>query len=413
LGYVKRPDLSPIITKHLSNPTVRILKRNEELDLVALAKSGDKEAVSALVDANIKYAVKLSKRYANRHVPAEELLQQALIGICRAITRFDPDRGVRFLGYAKYWMKAEIKEFILRSRSQVRMGTTQKQRKVFSGLGRARAKVEYKNLDLTGDERLSLIAVELGVDEKVVREMDMRLSGQDLSLHNKASDDSEVMFIDLLEDEDTPSPEDSVDSTRENEHQRALAELALGVLSERERFIIEHRYLEQKVSLRVLGKSLGISRERIRQLEIRAKDKMKQALVDLGANSLDELDDIQDVDRRPLENNGSAPVFWEISVSLAQAATLLHVADAEYGVSGIRDQLGQAFYQKLVACGLLFSDKIDKEEKTILVTGAAQFCRFSYCNGGGQAIIELDDQVAPPGQWFSDLHTIVNQETEL
>jgi len=238
----------------------------------------DSAAAEQLVLCNLRAVVKIASEFRYHHAAFEDLVQEGNVGLMRAIDHFDPERGTRFLSYAAWWIRACIKEFLLRTRSLVRLGTTQKQRAIYSRLGRAKKELEEKYPDCDPAKRLERLSEILGADPKLVEQMEGRLSGHDLSLHARVDDDSDTLYVDLLPDaaEDT----EQATSTAETHQFRVdcLAD-AMGCLSEKERYIIHHRFLAQEtLTLRELGERIGISRERVRQLEVRAKGKLKKAL---------------------------------------------------------------------------------------------------------------------------------------
>ncbi len=256
-----------------------ILKREEEVDLGRRWRNeGDAAAAERLVLCNLRAVVKIAGEFRNQHTNFEDLVQEGNVGLMRAIDHFDPERGTRFLSYAGWWIRACIKEYLLRSRSQVRLGTTQKQRAIYSRLGRAKRELELRYPDCDPAKRLRRLSRILEQDPKLVEQMESRLSGHDLSLNTKVEEGSDTMYVDLLKD-DAPNTEE-VTGEREAEAFRAarLAE-AMDCLTDREHFILRNRFLVGETrTLRELGEELGISRERVRQLEVRAKKKLRETL---------------------------------------------------------------------------------------------------------------------------------------
>ncbi len=235
----------------------------------------DPEALDRLVLCNLKAVFKIAGEYRNRHVGMEDLVQEGLMGLIRATERFDPERGIRFLSYAGWWIRAYIKEYLLRSRSLVRIGTTQKQRSIYSRLGRAKAMLEKLYPDLDPALRYKKLAEILDASPELVEDMNGRLSGHDLSLDARISDDGETAYVDLLAD-DGPNTEERAMESDLHQHRVVYLLAAMDELTDREQLIIQRRYLDpSSTTLRELGVVLGISRERVRQLEMRAKEKIR------------------------------------------------------------------------------------------------------------------------------------------
>jgi RNA polymerase sigma-32 factor len=256
-----------------------ILTREEEVDLARRWRDErDEHAAERLVLCNLRAVIKIAGEFRNRHIAFEDLVQEGNVGLLRAIDRYDPERGTRFLSYAGWWIRACIKEYLLRSRSLVRIGTTQKQRAIYSRLGRAKRELETKYPDIDPVDRIPKLAEILDASPGLVADMEARLSGHDLSLNAQVSDDSETSYVDMLWDMN-PDTEELSSSRDLYEFRTQCLGDAMGCLSDKERFIIEQRYLVLSPrTLRELGEELGISRERVRQLEVRAKGKLRKLL---------------------------------------------------------------------------------------------------------------------------------------
>jgi RNA polymerase sigma-32 factor len=208
----------------------------------------------------------------------EDLIQEGNLGLTIAARRFDPDRATRLATYATYWIRACMLEHVVRSHGPVRIGTTRSQRKIFFGLGRARRKLEGEG-EVADAEHL---AHELGVEREDVESMTARLTGRDVSLDAPRSfDDRRPLAASLCEEH--PNPEEMIAGMEEDSQRRTMMYDGLKVLDTRERAIIRARHMRQRpATLAFLGKKFGISRERVRQLELRAKAKLRQ-YVDLDA----------------------------------------------------------------------------------------------------------------------------------
>jgi len=254
----------------------KVLTREEERDLARLWRDEqDPKALDRLVLCNLKAVFKIAGQYRNRHVGMEDLVQEGLLGLIRATERYDPERGIRFLSYAGWWIRAYIKEYLLRSRSLVRIGTTQKQRAIYSRLGRAKAMLEKMYPDLDPALRYKKLAEILEASPELVEDMNGRLSGHDLSLDARIGDDGDTAYVDLLSD-DGPDTEERAMASDLQRHRVVYLLAAMDELTDREQLIIQRRYLDHSTTtLRELGVVLGISRERVRQLEMRAKEKIR------------------------------------------------------------------------------------------------------------------------------------------
>ncbi|MBT1510041.1 RNA polymerase factor sigma-32 [Bradyrhizobium sp. SRL28] len=237
----------------------------------------DRRATDALVTSHLRLAAKVARRYQRYGLSLADLISEANLGLVIAASRFEPDRGARFSTYALWWIKAAIHDYILRSRSLVKMGTTVAQRKLFFGLRKAMRKVGGERAGLTL-EVADAVAQKLAVPVLEVIEMDRRLTG-DLSLNAPVSDDGPAEWEAMLVD-DSPNAEAIVAEQDENAQQAKALSSALEALSQRERRIFEARRLaDDPPSLEQLGRELFISSERVRQIEIVAFEKVKRAAV--------------------------------------------------------------------------------------------------------------------------------------
>jgi RNA polymerase sigma-32 factor len=237
----------------------------------------DRRATDALVTSHLRLAAKVARRYQRYGLSLADLISEANLGLVIAASRFEPDRGARFSTYALWWIKAAIHDYILRSRSLVKMGTTVAQRKLFFGLRKAMRKVGSERAGLT-PEVADAVAQKLAVPVLEVIEMDRRLTG-DLSLNAPVSDDGPAEWEAMLVD-DSPNAEAIVAEQDENAQQAKALSSALEALSQRERRIFEARRLaDDPPSLEQLGRELFISSERVRQIEIVAFEKVKRAAV--------------------------------------------------------------------------------------------------------------------------------------
>lgn len=258
-----------------------LLEREHELDLARRWRDqGDEKALHELVRSYTRLVISAASRFRNYGLPMGDLIQEGNLGLMQAANRFDPDREVRFSTYASWWIRSAMQDYVLRNWSIVRTGTTAAQKSLFFNLRRLRARIEGQSPGegLTPENRQQ-IADELGVSLKDVNNMEARLSGQDQSLNAKIGEDGDDEWITLLPDEGA-SPENVVTGMKDSQTRSKWLEEALGELSDREQRIIRARHLEHDdgVTLEKLGHDLGVSKERVRQLEQRAMDKLKTSM---------------------------------------------------------------------------------------------------------------------------------------
>ena len=258
-----------------------MLEPNEEY---MLAKSwqehGDTDAAHRLVTSHLRLVARIAMGYRGYGLPVSEVISEGNVGLMQAVKRFEPDKGFRLATYAMWWIRASIQEYILRSWSLVKMGTTAAQKKLFFNLRRAKGQLQaFEEGDLK-PEHVKTIATRLGVSEEDVVSMNRRLGG-DSSLNAPIRADSESgEWQDWLVD-DTPDQEERLAESEELSQRRDYLERALSTLNERERRIFEARRLaEDPATLEDLSVEFGVSRERIRQIEVRAFEKVQKAVTD-------------------------------------------------------------------------------------------------------------------------------------
>jgi RNA polymerase sigma-32 factor len=229
------------------------------------------QALARLINSHLGLVVRIATEFRHSGPALEDLIQEGNLGLTIAARRFDPTRQTRLATYATYWIRACMLEHVVRSHGPVRIGTTRSQRKIFFGLGRARRRLEREGATADTEHLAQL----LGVDRSDVESMSPRLTGRDLSIDAPLGpDDSRQLSSTLAADR--PSPEDQVASAEEDGTRRHRLDEALQVLDSRERAIIRARHMRQRpATLASLGKKFGISRERVRQLEVRATRKLQ------------------------------------------------------------------------------------------------------------------------------------------
>ncbi len=237
----------------------------------------DVDAAHKLVTSHLRLVAKIAMNYRGYGLPVADLVSEGNIGLMKAVKKFEPERGFRLSTYAMWWIRAAITEYILRSWSVVKLGTTAAQKKLFFSLRRQKNRLKIMDFgDLNSDQAAELAAV-MQVSEKEVVNMNRRLTALDVSLNAplSQSEDESLEFQDLLVDE-APSPETQAAESEEGKLRRRFLEQALAELPERERnILVERRLTDDPVTLKELGKAYGISRERVRQLEVRAFEKVK------------------------------------------------------------------------------------------------------------------------------------------
>jgi RNA polymerase sigma-32 factor len=248
------------------------LSQEEERRLARLWRvNEDTAALGRLVAAHMGLVIRIAMEFRHSGPAVEDLIQEGNMGLTIAARRFDPGRKTRLATYATYWIRACMLEHVVRSHGPVRIGTTRSQRKIFFGLGRARRKLE-KEGEIVDSSSLAGV---LGVEREDIESMTPRLAGRDVSLDApRGYDDRRPVAQGLAEDR--PNPEELISGVEEEDHRRARMYEGLKVLDPRERAIIRARHLRQRpATLAFLGKKFGISRERVRQLELRAKAKLR------------------------------------------------------------------------------------------------------------------------------------------
>jgi RNA polymerase sigma-32 factor len=261
-----------------------ILERQEEYVLAKRWREhGDRDAAHKLVTSHLRLVTKIARDHRGYDLPISEVISEGNIGLMQAVERFEPEKGFRLATYATWWIKAAIQDYILRSWSLVKMGTTANQKKLFFNLRKAKSKIS--NLD-DGDMRLDqvkIIAKRIGVTETDVIYMNRRLGG-DASLNAAIREDGDFgEWQDWLVDE-SPDQETTLAASEEFDNRRKMLSDALTVLNARERRIFAARRLaEEQITLAGLADEFGVSRERVRQLEVSAFEKVQEAVKNLVA----------------------------------------------------------------------------------------------------------------------------------
>jgi len=244
------------------------------------SEHGDPEAAARLVTSHLRLVAKIAMGYRGYGLPVNELISEGNIGLMQGVKKFEPDRGFRLATYAMWWIRASIQEFILRTWSLVKIGTTANQKKLFFNLRRMKSRINaFEDGDLKPED-VTKIATDLGVTEAEVVSMNRRMSmGGDTSLNVSFNEDGEGQWQDMLESEE-PLQDQMVAETQERVQRHAMLAEAMEDLNERERRILtERRLIEEPKTLEELSQVYGVSRERVRQIEVRAFDKLQKAMM--------------------------------------------------------------------------------------------------------------------------------------
>lgn len=263
--------------------TAELLDAETEMALARRWRDqGDEQALHRLVTAYMRLAVSMAAKYRRYGAPMADLTQEAGVGLMKAAEKFDPDRGVRFSTYAVWWIKASIQDYVMRNWSMVRTGSTSSQKSLFFNMRRVKARLEREadatGDQMSGDEIRRRIAEDLGAPLRDVEMMEGRLAGSDFSLNAQQAGEDGREWLETLED-DAPNPEAKVSRDRDLEAAREWIAEAMDALTDREKMIIVARKIDDEPeTLESLGGKLGLSKERVRQLEGQALRKMRRRL---------------------------------------------------------------------------------------------------------------------------------------
>jgi len=250
-----------------------------------LQEHGDPDAARQLVTSHLRLVAKIAMGYRGYGLPVSELISEGNIGLMQGVKKFEPERGFRLATYAMWWIKASIQEFILRSWSLVKIGTTAAQKKLFFNLRRMKKNIDaFEDTDLHPDD-VTAIATHLGVPEADVVNMNRRMMmGGDASLNVSFNEDGEGQWQDMLAD-NGPLQDETVAAAQETHWRHALLTEAMADLNERERAIlIERRLIDEPKTLEELSQTYNVSRERVRQIEVRAFEKLQKAMQQIASD---------------------------------------------------------------------------------------------------------------------------------
>ena len=263
-----------------------VLSREEEHKLATKYKEdGDLEAARQLIRANLKFVVKVANEYKNYGINPMDVIQEGNLGLMQAVKRFDPTRGYRLISYAVWWIRAYIQNYVVKTWSLVKVGTTQAQRKLFYKLRSTKNEMDLTKQQLSPED-YKLLADKLGVPDQAVIEMDKRMKTKDFSLDTEIKDKSEATHLDFLQDKHLDQEDIISKAQEEVVVQEGLSD-ALEILSDREKYIIKNRVLsESPLTLEEIGQKYEISRERVRQIESAALKKIRTVFEDKGIKSI-------------------------------------------------------------------------------------------------------------------------------
>ncbi len=275
---MRNPNL-PVIKNSLETYLVQInqfplLTKEEEFKLAArYIKYKEIEAAQKLITSNLRFVVKIAFEYKSYGAKLLDLVQEGNIGLMMAVKKFDPYKGYRFISYAIWWIRAYIQNFIIKTWSLVKIGTTQAQKKLFYKIGKVRKALES---DGAVEKKYELLAKDLDVTKEDIIEMEQRMSSRDLSLDAPFDEGQELTHLELLR-EDSPNQEEAIAQEEEKRIQEREVQNAMRRLNEKETYVIKNRIMsEEPLTLQQIGDHLKLSRERVRQIESEALKKLKK-----------------------------------------------------------------------------------------------------------------------------------------
>ena len=271
----------PVVKNSLESYLARInrfplLTPEEEFNLATrYRKDNDLEAAHKLITSNLRFVVKVAFEYKSYGVKLLDLIQEGNIGLMMAVKKFNPYKGYRFISYAIWWIRAYIQNFIIKTWSLVKIGTTQAQKKLFYKIGKVRKALEA---DRENEDRYELLANDLDVSKEDIMEMEQRMSSRDLSLDAPFGEDHELTPLELLR-EGSPNQEEELMEKQEKGILEEEVGRAIKRLNEKEAFVIKHRVMsDSPLTLQEIGDQLKLSRERVRQIESEALKKLKKEM---------------------------------------------------------------------------------------------------------------------------------------
>ena len=261
----------------------KILEKNEEFFHIEKWRSNrDQKSLKVILNAYLRLAVSYAKKYKNYGLPIDDLIHEGVLGIMHALEKFDISKDFRLSTYASWWIRASIQDYILKNWSVVKTGSTASQKALFFNLRKIKKQISDVSSEYMGQNEVDKVSEILNVKNIEVQNMESRLSGGDVYLNQKIDNDSEDDLMSILSDE-RPNPEEIVEDYNDGKLKKEYIIKAISTLSEREQTIIKLRKLKEKsITLDELGQMLKISKERVRQIETKALDKLKTTILNIS-----------------------------------------------------------------------------------------------------------------------------------
>ena len=261
----------------------KILEKNEEFfHIEEWRLKRDQKSLQIILNSYLRLAVSYAKKYKSYGLPLDDLIHEGVLGIMHALEKFDVSKEFRLSTYASWWIRASIQDYILKNWSVVKTGSTASQKALFFNLRKIKQQISDVSSEYMGQNEINKVSEILSVKNLEVQNMESRLSGGDVYLNQKIDSESENDLMSLLNDE-RPNPEESVEDFNDGKLKKEFIEKAITTLNEREKTIIKLRKLKEKsITLDELGKMLKISKERVRQIETKALEKLKIAILDIS-----------------------------------------------------------------------------------------------------------------------------------
>ena len=261
----------------------KILEKDEEFYHIEKWRiDRNSKSLQIILNSYLRLAVSYAKKYSSYGLPLDDLIHEGVLGIMHALEKFDISKDFRLSTYASWWIRASIQDYILKNWSVVKTGSTASQKALFFNLRKIKQKISDLSSEFMGQNEIDTVSKMLNVKSLEVQNMESRLSGGDVYLNQKIDNESENDLMSLMQD-DRPNPEELVESTNDTKLKKQYIEQAILSLNERERTIIKLRKLKEKsITLDELGKNLKISKERVRQIETKALEKLKISILELS-----------------------------------------------------------------------------------------------------------------------------------
>ena len=263
-----------------------ILEKDEEFHLINDWRDNkNPKSLQKILNSYLRLAVSYARKYSSYGLPIDDLIHEGVLGIMHALEKFDTSRDFRLSTYASWWIRASIQDYILKNWSVVRTGSTASQKALFFNLKKIKQQINDVSREFMGQEEINKVSNMLNVKSIEVQNMESRLTGGDLHLNQKVDNDTENDLMSLLAD-DRQNPEESFEDFNDKNIKKSFINQAIDTLNEREKTIIRLRkFREKSITLDELGQKLKISKERVRQIETKALEKLKKSLLDISQQS--------------------------------------------------------------------------------------------------------------------------------